>query len=194
MSNIYANKSTASRELGKLGIPKEMRAELIVGEHAPFEINEKEVKKVLKALKAGKVVESTPVEKAVTEMFEADRKNNAVAVEDALMSANMTPVAEQTDVQWEEQRAELETVKAEAEPVKAKEPTVRKSNPRQNGKSRPSKGVCCAIWDELDKFVVDFNGQVPTPAQAQEMGKANNWNKVTVYRQFNDWKVYHGHK
>lgn len=194
MSNIFANKSTASRELGKLGIPKEMRANLIKGDVAPFEVDEKEVRKVLKALKAGKG-EVSPAVRAVTEMFESDRNKAQNAAEDALI-ARATKVVEQTDAEWEaEQRAALAKAVPDSAPAApAKAATVRKANPRQNGKSRPSKGVCCAIWDELDKFYTDFNGQIPTPAEAQQMGIANNWHKVTVYRQYNDWMVFHGHK
>lgn len=194
MSNIYANKSTASRVLGQMGIPKELRAELIKGEAAPFEINEKEVRKVLKSLKAAKD-DVSPAVRAVTEMFESDRNKAQNAVEDALIS-KATKVVEQTDAEWEaEQRAALAKAAPSSAPAApAKAATVRKANPRQNGKSRPSKGVCCAIWDELDKFYADFKGQIPTPAEAQQMGVANNWHKVTVYRQYNDWMVFHGHK
>lgn len=193
MSNIFANKSTASRELGKMGIPKEMRAELIKGDVAPFEINEKEVRKVLKALKAGKEEKAASKESAeasVIAMFEADRLDNTSKAAQVFATAPAQPApAEHTapvTVTASSDTSEQEKPAAER--------TVRKTNPRQNGKSRPSKGVCCAIWDELDKYITDMNGQIPTPAEAQQMGIANNWHKVTVYRQYNDWMVFHGHK
>lgn len=197
MSNIYANKSTASRVLGQMGVPKELRAELITGDCAPFEINEKAVRKVLKSLKEAKeenAQSKASAERAVTEMFENDRKDATRKAEDALIKA--VPVST-PDAAPAEQAAASEPV-ATSSTVKpeqaAARSTARKGNPRQNGKARPSKGVCCAIWDELDKFFADMNGQIPTPAEAQQMGIANNWHKVTVYRQYNDWMVFHGHK
>lgn len=209
-TNIYANKSTASRVLGKMGVPQEHRAALIHGDVAPFEVKDSEVKKLLKAIKAEKAAEQPTVEN----MFETALEANAAAKEQALLEAlhpqdkaqivarqarvdvygkEEVEMSELSDAEWEaQQRAELEATTPEPKAIEKAPRKGRARNPQQNGKTRPAKGVCAAIWDELDKFLADMNGQVPTPAEAQQMGIANNWHKVTVYRQFGDWKKYHG--
>lgn len=200
-TNIYANKSTASRVLGKMGVPQEHRAALIHGDVAPFEVKDSEVKKLLKAIKADKATEKPSAES----MFETALEANAAAKEQAILEAlhpqdkaqivarSAKLETELSDEEWEQSiRKELEVVKPEPKTIEKAPRKGRARNPQQNGKTRPAKGVCAAIWDELDKFLADMNGQVPTPAEAQQMGIANNWHKVTVYRQFGDWKKYHG--
>lgn len=61
----------------------------------------------------------------------------------------------------------------------------------KNGKTYPMKGTCKAIWDMCEKLYKE-SGEAPTPAKMQEVGIENKWHKVTVYRQFNDWKKFKG--
>lgn len=209
LNEFYANKSTASRELGKLGIAREERAELIKGEVAPFTIDQKALNKKLRAAKAAekaaKPVKATvaapkaKVEpKAPAKPFVEPEAPNMAELAPVLAKLGATKPKSAPALLKEEvkQAAEKAVEKANAEPapvVEAVEVTrvTKRQRVRQNGKTRPEKGVCCAIWNELDQFYADL-GQVPTPAQVQELGRANNWHKVTCYRQANDWKRFHG--
>lgn len=160
---IFSNKSTASRELGKLEIPRDLRGDLIVGEQAPFTINEKLLKKVLAEIK-GEFVEpdAETIEKAVEAKLAEKHKKATQVKSNPMQGENEKPG---------------ETLK----PVKVV----------KNGKTYPMKGTCKAIWDMCEKLYNESN-EVPTPAKMQEVGIENNWHKVTVYRQFNDWKKFKG--
>lgn len=158
---IFSNKSTASRELGKLEIPRELRNDLIVGEVAPFTIDEKLLKKVLADIKGEVVVE--PDAKVIEQAVEAELKAKA-------------------------ERKHRRATQAELDHLFGKDKPVKVV---KNGKTYPMKGVCKAIWDECEKFY-DANNEAPTPAEMQKIGSANGWHKVTVYRQFNDWKKFKG--
>lgn len=168
---IFSSKSVASRELGKLEIPRELRNECIKGEVAPFTIDDKILKRVLAEIKGEPVAEPKAIKPV-----EAPKAKEVELTLEALY-------AESGEVPPYAVKAPKPEVKAA--PVKAADKVV------ANGKTYPMRGVCKAIWDECERFYADMK-QVPTPAEMQQIGIANNWHKVTVYRQYNDWKTFKG--
>lgn len=180
---IFSSKSVASRELGKLEIPREMRSECIKGEVAPFTIDDKILKRVLAEIKGEPVAEPKAAKPKKCTQADLDHLFGTKSSDDEPELTLEALYAESGEVPPYAVKSPKPEVKAA--PVKAADKVV------ANGKTYPMRGVCKAIWDECERYYADMK-QVPTPAEMQQIGIANNWHKVTVYRQYNDWKTFKG--
>lgn len=78
-----------------------------------------------------------------------------------------------------------------AEAPVAAAPTVKLSG-RTAVTTRPKEGgVCCAVWDALDKMRTD-SGSVPSLEQVRKVAKRRKWNANNARIEYYRWRAHNG--